>query len=114
VGYGRQPGAAGVDQTDTSGDPAQRLEPRGVGFDGLVARAVDVLDEQQSSLVVGTGGDDARRGDAPGAGQRNPTHLRHQRPGRLGRRDTHHGAACAAGGPVTYQPRRAVLAQACH
>ena len=54
VRYDRQLGAAGVDRTDTSGDPAKRLKPRGVGYDGLVARALDVVDEQQSSLVVGT------------------------------------------------------------
>jgi hypothetical protein len=65
VRYERQLGVAGRDRTDTSGDPAKRLKPRGVGFDGLAARAIDVLDEQQSSLVVGTGGDDARRWDTP-------------------------------------------------
>ena len=44
--------------------PGTVLEPRGVGFDGPVARAVDVLDEQQSSLVVGTGGVPAVSGAA--------------------------------------------------
>ncbi len=114
VRYDRQLGVAGVDRADTSGDPAKRLKPRGIGFDGLVARAIDVLDEQQSSLLVGTGGDDARRWDAPGAGKRDPTRLELLCLGRLGRADTQHGAASADGGLVTHQPRRAALAQACH
>jgi len=114
VRHGRQIDAAGVDHTDTGGDPAQRLKPRGIRRDRLVARAIDVLNEQHSGLTAGAGSDDIRHWHAPGSGHRHRANLDVLWPGCRGRPDTHHGGACAAVGLVTHQPRRTAPAEARH
>jgi hypothetical protein len=111
---GRQFGAAGVDGADASSDPAKLLETREAGLDRLVARALDMLDQQHCSRVIGTSGDDTRHRDASSASQRHPAHLERLGLRRLRRADPQHGAARAAGILVTHQPRRAAPAQARH